>query len=127
MHAIAMPLLAAAAHTVTPIPTAPVTVGPGTWITLAGTIATSVGAVVTLLIKARSWLNSAVRASDGRSLAQVVEQNSNVLATLASKVDQLADDVHEVRGHQHGLADRVTRVETRLDDYLEPRPPRRRR
>lgn len=127
MHAIATAaLLAAAAHTGAPIPAAPVTVGPGTWITLAGTIVTTVGAVITMLVKARSWLNSAVRASDGRSLAQVVEGNSTVLATLADKVDQLADDVHELRGHQTGLADRVTRVETRIDDLLDPRQRRRR-
>lgn len=74
----------------------------------------SLVAIAALAGLCRRWVQGFARRED-------VKPIEDKLDGLDGKVDRLAADVHEVRGHQTGLADRVTRVETRMDDLLEPR------
>lgn len=86
------------------------------WLTISSTVIAVLLGVLTLLGALRKWVGDSVRTSDGRTVAQVVEQNTTLLGDLVNTVDRLADDVREVRTHQSGLTDRVTSLERRMDN-----------
>lgn len=104
-----------------PVDSNPVTIGPGAWLNLAGTIITVFGALfcgVRYVIKKFAALT---RTTDGRSVVAVLEANTGVLTTLAARVESVADDVRDVRSHQSGLTDRVGRIESYLFPSENPR------
>lgn len=97
-----------------PIPVSPVTVGPGTYWTIAGSILTTLSAAVPLFLfvrkAARTWVADVANVKeflvtpDGRPLGVVVQDTAKALDAMAASVQ----DLHH----------RADTTERRLDDHL---------
>jgi hypothetical protein len=101
-----------------PVPSDPVTIGPGAWLNLIGTVLTVGGSIFAAVRYVVRRFTALTRTSTGQPLAKLVEDNSGVLAVLAERVETVADDVRDVRTHQSGLTNRVDRIE----QYIFPTP-----
>lgn len=104
-----------------PVDANPVSIGPGAVLVTAVSLVCSFGTVFGLLAGARRWVNTAIKTSDGRSVVAVLEANSATLTDMASRIEQLADDVRELRSGHSSIVERVTR----LEQYVIPQPGQR--
>lgn len=111
-----------------PIPVVPVAVGPGTYWTIAGSIATTLSAAIPLFLfvrkTARNWIADVANVKaflvtpNGRALGAVVQETAESLAETnarllsnTAKLDSMASSVNDL----HKRADTADR---RLDDHV---------
>lgn len=95
-----------------PIPSAPVTIGPGAWLSAGVSVISGLSTVLTLLTTGRKWLSKQVAAAATKAVeANVLPK----LVELTTAIDKITRRIDEQSVAQRSIEQRMTDLVLRVD------------